>query len=599
MATTIPQAFIETLLSRIDIVDVIGRRLKLKKSGVNYFACCPFHSEKTPSFSVSPAKQFYYCFGCGAHGTAITFLMEYEGLSFTAAVEALASEAGLTVPHERAANPAEVARQKSRNEQLRHLLEKAAHFYQQMLTQSPKALDYLKARGLTESAIRHFGLGYAPDQWQALAAIFPHYQDPLLSEAGLVIDHEGGKRYDRFRDRIIFPIHDRHGQVIAFGGRVIGSGEPKYLNSPETPLFSKGHTLYGLALARDAIRSSHHAIVVEGYMDVVTLWQHGIANAVAVLGTAATAHHVRTLLALTDEVIFCFDGDAAGRQAAWRTCERSLEALKEGTTIRFAFLPLDEDPDSFVRRHGREAFTESLKTSQTLSQYLIDSLTKELPLETAEGRARLIHLAAPLLAKITAKQLRQQIEAELASRARLPVAQITASAISQSAPATPAPAARRQPATAPRPLVTLGTRMLRLLLTHPTLAAQVPAGLLEQTTDPDLLAAQRLIDAIDHGEIVPTLPLAAIISHFADQPAVVERLQAQAATLMDEAMTSDDPQTELRDLIHALTLHTLQQEIEELLAKSRTQALSPEEQQHLASLIRERQLRRQNRQFLA
>ncbi len=596
----IPQAFIETLLARIDIVEVIGRRLKLKKSGANYFACCPFHGEKTPSFSVSPAKQFYHCFGCGAHGTAITFLMAYEGLSFTAAVEALASEAGLTVPHEHAVNPTEVARQKSRNEQLRHLLEKAAHFYQQSLVQSPKALDYLKSRGLTESTIRHFGLGYAPDQWQALAAIFPHYQDPLLSEAGLVIDHEGGKRYDRFRDRIIFPIHDRRGQVIAFGGRAIGNGEPKYLNSPETPLFSKGHTLYGLALARDAIRSSHHAIVVEGYMDVVTLWQHGIANAVAVLGTAATAHHVRTLLALTDEVIFCFDGDAAGHQAAWRACERSLEALKEGATIRFAFLPPNEDPDSFVRRHGAEAFIASLKTSQTLSQYLIASLTEGLPLDTAEGRARLAHLAAPLIARIAAPQLRQQIEAELATRVRLPVAQITAAAISRPRPpAAVAASTQRPPLPACRPLVTLGTRLLRLLLAHPTLAAQVPAGVLEQTTDPDLLAAQRLVDAIDHGEIAPTEPLAAIIAHFADQPAVVERLQAQAAALMGEAMTSDDPQTELRDLIHALALHTLQQEIEELMAKSRTQRLSTKEQQRLASLIRERQRHRQNRQFLA
>lgn len=584
----IPQEFIETLLARIDIVEVIGKRLKLKKSGANYFACCPFHGEKTPSFSVSPTKQFYHCFGCGAHGTAITFLMEYEGLSFTAAVEALASEAGLTVPQQRAADRAATARQKSEQEQLLHLLKKAAHFYQQQLQQSPAALDYLTSRGITEAAIRHFGLGYAPNEWQALAAIFPHYQDPLLAQAGLVIDHESGRRYDRFRHRILFPIHNRRGQIVAFGGRVLDGSEPKYLNSPETPLFSKGHELYALALARDAIRTAHAAIVVEGYLDVVSLWQHGVPNAVAVLGTAASAHHVRTLLTLTDEIIFCFDGDTAGRQAAWRACERSLEALKEGAILRFAFLPEGEDPDSFVRRYGPEAFLEHLKKSLTLSQYLIESLTEGLLLDTPEGRARLVHLAQPLLVRIAAPQLRHQIENELAERARLPVAQIAALA-EPAAHRSRAPRLFPRPTYPRRPLLTLSARLLRLLLAYPHLAARVPVNTLAPGRDPDLLAAQRLVDAIEHGELAPSVPLAVLIAHFVHEPVIHERLEQQAATLLDEMLPIDDPETELNHLLNALNAQLLQQEIEELLAKSRQQTLSPEEQQRLAALIRERQ----------
>ncbi|GAB6049560.1 hypothetical protein JCM16106_04040 [Hydrogenophilus islandicus] len=591
----IPPEFVETLLARVDIVEVIGKRIKLKKSGVNYFACCPFHGEKTPSFSVSPSKQFYHCFGCGAHGTAITFLMAYEGLTFPAAVEALAHEVGLTVPKSHASDPQAAEAAKNEREQLLHLLKKAAHFYQQQLHRSPEALNYLTARGIGHDAIHHFGLGYAPEEWQALAAIFPHYNDPLLEKAGLVIDHESGRRYDRFRHRILFPIHNRRGEIVAFGGRVLDQSEPKYLNSPETPLFSKSHELYALALARDAIRRRGHVIVVEGYMDVVALWQHGIDNAVAVLGTAATPHHVKTLLTLTDEIIFCFDGDDAGRRAAWRALEQSLEALNDGAILRFAFLPEGEDPDSFVRTYGADRLREALERSQTLSQYLIDSLVEGLPLDTPEGRARLVHLAQPLLSRIAAPQLKRQIEEELAQRAKIPADHwLQAPQAARTPPPTPPVTSRpRNSFTRRRPVATLGTRLLRLLLAHPTLAARVSANSLLHDDDPDLRAALRLIDAIEHGELSPHAPLAAITAHFQADEALFQHLQSHVAALIAEPpLYDEDPEAELAGILEGFTLHALQQEIAELMAKARSQPLHPNEQHRLQTLIRESKRRR-------
>src|SRR5437763_505213 len=314
-----PTDFIQTLLARIDIVDVIDRHVPLKKAGANYAACCPFHSEKSPSFTVSPTKQFYHCFGCGAHGTAIGFLMEHGGRTFPEAIEELARDVGIEVPREE--RPGEVQR-RDEAQGLPEIMLAAARFYRSCLKDSRKAIDYLKSRGLTGSIAQRFGIGYAPDAWQPLAGAFPKYEDAALESAGLVIAGDG-KRYDRFRDRVMFPIHDTRGQVIGFGGRVIGSGEPKYLNSPETPLFSKGRELYGLLQARPAVRKSGVAVVVEGYMDVVALAQHGVEYAVATLGTATTTVHVQRLLRATDRVVFCFDGDAAGRRAAWRALENA------------------------------------------------------------------------------------------------------------------------------------------------------------------------------------------------------------------------------------------------------------------------------------
>ena len=413
----IPDSFKQDLLNRVDIVDVVSRYVQLKKGGANYLGLCPFHNEKTPSFTVSPAKQFYHCFGCGVHGNAIGFLMAYSTLGYIDAIKELASSVGMQVPEARPPSAQETAR-RERETDLYGLMEKAMDFYRGELKKSPRAIEYLKGRGLTGEIAARFRIGYAPDDWQALKAAFPQYDDAALVEGGLVIQNEG-KRYDRFRDRVMFPIYNARGAVIGFGGRVIGDGEPKYLNSPETPLFEKGRELYGLLHARDAIRAGGHVLVVEGYMDVVALAQHEVANAVATLGTATTPVHVAKLLRLADAVVFCFDGDAAGRKAAWRALEVSLPLAPDHKPIRFLFLPEGEDPDTYVRRHGREGFERKLREAETLSQFLLAQLRAECDLATAEGRSRLISIAKPHVHKLTAPALRLQLVNEIAQLARV------------------------------------------------------------------------------------------------------------------------------------------------------------------------------------
>jgi DNA primase len=395
----IPNDFVQTLLARADIVAIVDRYVPLKKAGANFSACCPFHSEKTPSFTVSPTKQFYHCFGCGAHGTAIGFLMEYGGKSFPDAVEELARDVGLEVP--RVETPGRAARREQASD-LSGLLLEAARFYRAQLKDSPRAIEYLKGRGLTGTVAARFGMGYAPDDWQPLVGVLPDYQDKALETCGLVIAGEGGKRYDRFRDRIMFPIHDSSGRVIGFGGRVLDQGEPKYLNSPETPLFAKGHELYGLFQARPSIRAAGKVVVVEGYMDVVALAQHGVEYAVATLGTATTSIHAQKLLRMTDCVVFCFDGDEAGRRAAWRALENTLAALADGKDVRFLFLPEGEDPDDFVRRSGKPAFEDLIARAMPLSEFLLSELSTRHPPRSAEGRAALVNAAKPLLVQLSA-----------------------------------------------------------------------------------------------------------------------------------------------------------------------------------------------------
>ncbi len=408
----IPRDFIDTLLARVDIVDVIDRRVPLKKAGQNYQACCPFHSEKTPSFTVSPTKQFYHCFGCGAHGTAISFLMEYEHMGFPDAVAALAQDAGLPVPEsgepDRPRPPPA----------LWEALELAAQFYKKQLKQTPRAIDYLKQRGLTGTIAARYGIGYAPDG-SPLKQVFPDYTADALAASGLVIDGDRG-RYDRFRDRIMFPIRNIKGQIVGFGGRVLDQGEPKYLNSPETPLFHKGSELYGLFEARAAIKAAGRAIVVEGYMDVVALAQHGVEFAVAALGTATTPIHARTLLRHTDHLIFAFDGDKAGRKAAWRALENTLESLQDGKEVSFLFLPEGEDPDSYIRANGQAAFLHLLDTDTLpLSAFLVRELSRGRKLDSQEGRAALIKDARPLLEKIAAPLLARLIQRQIAELANL------------------------------------------------------------------------------------------------------------------------------------------------------------------------------------
>lgn len=393
----IPQDFIQTLLERIDIVDVIERCIPLKKTGANYLALCPFHSEKTPSFTVSPSKQFYHCFGCGAHGTAITFLMEHLGMGFVEAVQELAARVGMQVPDA----PDTQVEAKRHRDRLYAVMAQAEQYYREMLKNTTRAIEYLKGRGLTGQTAARFGLGYAPDDWQPLTHVFADYDDPLLEEAGLVISSEGGRRYDRFRGRVMFPIRNERGRVIAFGGRVLGSGEPKYLNSPETPLFSKGRELYGLYEHRRAIQQAGEVFVVEGYMDVVMLSQHGVDNVVATLGTAITADQVRRLFRIADSVVFAFDGDAAGRKAAWRALENTLPHLPDGKRASFLFLPEGEDPDSYARTQGGEAWRQLAAQAVPLSDFLIDTLTQKTELVSQEGRVKLVKLIEPYLRQLT------------------------------------------------------------------------------------------------------------------------------------------------------------------------------------------------------
>jgi len=412
----IPDSFKQDLLNRVDIVDVVQRYVQLRKAGANYVGLCPFHNEKTPSFSVSPTKQFYHCFGCGVHGNAIGFLMAYASLGYVDAVKDLASQVGMQVPEPRPRSPEEAAR-KEREPDLTAVMEGAMDFYRGELKKSPRAIEYLKGRGLTGEIAARYRIGYAPDGWQNLEKVFD-YSDSSLVECGLVIENEG-KRYDRFRDRVMFPILNARAAVIGFGGRILDKGEPKYLNSPETPLFEKGRELYGLPQARDAIRAAGRVLVVEGYMDVVALAQFGVGYAVATLGTATTPVHVSKLLRLADELVFCFDGDAAGRKAAWRALEVSLPLAPDHKPIRFLFLPDGEDPDTYIRKHGKEAFEARVREAETLSQFLLAQLRTDNDLATPEGRARLVAVAKPLLQKVTAPALRVQLVNEIAQIARI------------------------------------------------------------------------------------------------------------------------------------------------------------------------------------
>jgi len=419
----IPQTFIQELLNRVDVVDVVGRYVQLKKGGVNLMGLCPFHGEKSPSFSVSPTKQFYHCFGCGANGNAIGFLMEHAGMSFIEAVKDLAQQTGLQIPEDDASpqDRERAAQQRQKQTTLNSVLDNAAHAYIQQLKAAPRAVSYLKGRGLTGRIAKTFGLGYAPEGWRSLAGVFADYTDPLLVESGLVIEHadEKGadgetKRYDRFRDRIVFPIRNVKGECIGFGGRVLDKGEPKYLNSPETPVFSKGRELYGLFEARTPIRVAGYALVTEGYMDVVALAQLGFANAVATLGTACTPDHVQKLFRFTDAVVFSFDGDGAGRRAARKALDAALPLATDTRSVKFLFLPAEHDPDSFIRANGSEAFAQAVKAAVPLSRFLIDAAAADCELSSAEGRARMASQARPLWSALPDGALKRQLIGELA-----------------------------------------------------------------------------------------------------------------------------------------------------------------------------------------
>ena len=400
MAGRIPQSFIDELIARTDIVELINARVPLKKKGREFTACCPFHNEKTPSFTVSEAKQFYHCFGCGAHGTAIGFLMEYEHLDFVDAIETLAAENHMEVPREDTHTRTDHARNET--DPLYQVLEQASRLYQQQLRRSDRAVRYLKQRGLSGEIAKRYGLGYAPEGWSFLLDKLGKNSRNIdsLKLTGMIVEKSAQKRYDRFRDRIMFPILDRRGRSIAFGGRILDQGEPKYLNSPETPIFHKGRELYGLFEARKALRKLERIVAVEGYMDVVALAQNGIEYAVASLGTATTREQIQKLFRTVNEVIFCYDGDQAGHKAAWRALENTLPVLRDGLEARFLFLPDAEDPDSLVRKEGKDAFESRLNTAVPLSEFLFEKLLNETDTHSMDGRARLARNAKPLLATI-------------------------------------------------------------------------------------------------------------------------------------------------------------------------------------------------------
>ena len=575
----IPASFVQELINRADIVGVVGRYVELKKAGINHKGLCPFHGEKTPSFIVSPSRQSYHCFGCGAHGDAIRFLMEHAGLGFVEAVRELAAQAGMGVPEdERSAAERERAREiKGRQSSLTEVLAHAAAHYRQQLKASPRAIDYLKKRGLTGAIAARFALGYAPDGWRALASVFPHYDDPLLVESGLVVvqgeDGEEQHRYDRFRDRIMFPIRDARGRVIGFGGRVLDGGEPKYLNSPETPVFVKGHELYGLFEARQAIRERGHVIVVEGYMDVVALAQLGIGNVVATLGTACTAEHVAKLMRFTDAIIFSFDGDAAGRRAAARALEAALPHAGDTRQIRFLFLPPEHDPDSFVRAQGPAAFEACVDDAVPLSRQLIEQAGAECDLDTAEGRARLLANARPLWSRLPDGALKRQLLADLAAAGRIEPAELrelwggvrraTAAVAGTDSRRQIMRGSWRQPARSiNRATANLLDRALWLLVHRSELWATLDAQAHDLLAGPPgtygmlFAALERCL--VEHGAMTP----AALLAHLREeQPdaardAVLERVGA----LHDPDLDADLPR-ELARVVDRLRLRAIEDEL--------------------------------------
>ncbi len=494
----IPQSFIQDLLGRVDIVEVVDRYVKLKRGGANYSACCPFHTEKSPSFTVSPTKQFYHCFGCGAHGTAISFMMEYGGMGFVDAVKDLAQSVGMQVPEE--ARSEQAQRRAEEGPDLYGVLLQAAQFYTSQLKAAPQAIDYLKRRGLSGEIAKRFGIGYAPDGWQNLEQVYPDYANKVLNAAGLVKQNEEGRRYDVFRDRIMFPIVDVRGNIIGFGGRVLGDGEPKYLNSPETAVFEKGRELYGLFHARRAIHDAGCVIVVEGYMDVVALAQADVGYAVATLGTATTPVHVQKLLRQADKVVFCFDGDAAGRRAAWRALENSLTQLVDGRQVGFLFLPDGEDPDSYVRAQGKAAFEALVAKATPLSRFLIDELRSNIDINSSEGRAKLMQQAKPLVKQIAAPMLSLLIRKDLAQLVGVLQQELDAQFEIRGQPA-PAPAKRAAPATQ-----SILRTVLELVVVEPQLAARIKrselaeAGEVPGVDQAELQTLDAVLEVIGSGE---------------------------------------------------------------------------------------------------
>jgi DNA primase len=597
MAGRIPQAFIDEIVARSDIVEIIGARVPLKKSGREFKACCPFHSEKSPSFWVSPDKQFYHCFGCGAHGTVVGFLMQYEKLGFLDAVADLAQRAGIEVPREALGSEA------PGGADLYELMGRAARFYEQNLADSARAQKYLAARGIDAAASAMFSLGYAPDSWNALLNRFGPQDEERrrLLQTGLIIEREskGGERaagfYDRFRDRLMFPIRDSRGRVLAFGGRVIDQGEPKYLNSPETPLFHKGRELYGLYEARQARTDFKRLMIVEGYMDVVRLHQAGITYAVATLGTATTQEHLNKLFRLTSELVFCFDGDRAGRQAAWRALENALSLARDGRELKFMFLPEGHDPDTLVAEEGAAAFENRLKSALPLSEYLLQQLLLQVDLAHVDGRAKLKALAQPLFMRLPEGVYRELLADRLAAEIRMPAAKLkellladgdtggragSHRSASKSTPAEPPPRHRGRISVGRGNLL---TQAITLVLHHPAAAAAVrDPGMLGLVDKPGISVLRELLAQAAAAAQPST---AMLLERWRDLPEYgrLSELAMAEPLVADAAAAAKELQMAVEKLLEE---HGPGRRMDELLRKAEEMGLNYDEKAELSSLLK-------------
>ena len=580
MAGLIPQDFIDDLVARADIVEVVGRRVPLKKAGREFKACCPFHDEKTPSFTVSPSKGFYHCFGCGAHGTAIGFLMEFDHMDFVDAIESLAQSMGVDVPRSESDKPAQ------RYDELFALTSKVEKHWQRALKHHQPAVDYLKTRGIDGATAQRFGIGYAPDGWSNILDKYGKNNDAIdrLLATGLVIRKDNGRHYDRFRDRLMFPIRDARGRAIGFGGRILGDGEPKYLNSPETVLFHKGRELYGLWEARQALRNIEQLVVVEGYMDVVALAKHGIDFAVATLGTATTAEHLNRLFRLTENVAFCFDGDRAGREAAWRALETALPHVREGRQIRFVFLPDGHDPDTYVNEHGADGFLDALANGLLLSDFLIDELASKVDLGSVDGKARLAELARPLIAKIPQGTYRDLLLKALAERVDLSVEKLERNmgrpAAGQARPQGQQPRTslgRRIDISKKRPSVV--RRAITLLLNHPDAGGELDVEKLEDVKRPGIDVLRTLIETVQRE---PHITTAGLLERWRHDD--TGRHLGKLAAVEIPAGDDFDPGAELAECLNQIALAGRRDRIDFLIEKQRLDALSDEERAELRRL---------------
>ncbi|HCG7479001.1 TPA: DNA primase [Vibrio parahaemolyticus] len=581
MAGHIPRSFIDDLLARLDIVDIIDARVKLKKKGKNYGACCPFHNEKTPSFSVSQEKQFYHCFGCGAHGNAIDFMMEFERLEFVEAIEELASYLGLDVPREQRSggggqfNSGPQA-SSSEKRSLYDLMGSIAQFYRNQLKQpsSKVAIEYLKDRGLSGEIVQKFGIGYVADEWDLVRKNFGQNKDnqDMLVTGGMLIENDKGNRYDRFRGRIMFPIRDRRGRVIGFGGRVLGEGTPKYLNSPETPIFHKGKELYGLYEVLQAHREPAQILVVEGYMDVVALAQYGVDYSVASLGTSTTGDHIQMLFRQTNTVVCCYDGDRAGKEAAWRALENALQFLKTGNTLKFLFLPDGEDPDSYVRKYGKAAFEQQIEQATPLSSYLFDNLIElhQINLGNNEGKSALRAYASALIDKIPDPYFQELLEKLLDERTgfdnrlRQPRKKI-----SEIRP-QPHKEIKRTPM----------REVIALLIQNPSYAQMVPD--LSSVRDLSIPGLSLFADVLDKCQAHPHINTGQLLEHWrnSQNEALLSRLAS-----WDIPLDEDNQEEIFLDSLDKIIAQCVEKQIENLQAKARSVGLSAEEKRELLALM--------------